>query len=350
MKKLIILIACLAILNGEESDYEKKARNALQKITTEQIENIKKQANSTNSGNEKNIKGFVLSSNIRDFKDISKNINRNINQIKRNIRSLIKAIALDIEINKGSSGSLSLDKDGNIKYKPSKNLPEKLDTKRKILLESNLDNSVSIKSASLAFQLLVSINDDLKQQARKATNRKTKENFYMTQAIYIYEMADILLELLDGLALDGKNSILTLYQDAKLRVNTSISNIEKQKEKAKKLKEKKLISTQALKQELSDLDLIKKANERSLDTWKSIINKIGNQENFLNKLKAQKDLIIYKRDKAKLQIETLRDLASVAELKDSIGSLDDIVASVAKLDLLILDEKTVSSLLGYDHE
>ena len=346
---ILSMIISVSLLNAE-TDYEKKARDALKKITTEQIKKIKEQSNSTNSANEKNIKGFVLSTHIQNFSDIPKSIDSRIRKIKEDIRLLIKSIALDIEINRGSSGVLSVDDRGNIQYKANSNLPKNLNIKRKQLLESNLKNSVSIKSASLAFQLLVNINKDLKEKAKMAKDRKTKERLYMTQAIYIYEMADIVLELLDNLSLEGKDTIVKLHQDAKGRVDKNIANIEIQKGKAKDLKNKGLINSKELTKELSDLELIRIANERSLDSWTEIMKKIGTQQNFLNKLKRQRDLIAYKRSKAKIQLETLRDISGVASLRDSIGSLDDIVYSVAQLDLLVLDERTVSSLLGYDYE
>jgi len=42
----------------------------------------------------------------------------------------------------------------------------------------------------------------------------------------------------------------------------------------------------------------------------------------------------------------LRDIRTVREVKDTIGSLDKLVDSVSSLELLTLDEYTVQQLLG----
>jgi len=332
---------------SSESDYERKARAALKKITTEQIEKIKEVANNTGSANEKNLKGFVLSTQISSFSDIPKNIDLEVESLKKQTQFLIRKIALDIEINRKSyRGVLTLDDNGQITYKSNTNLPKDLDRKRKDLLESNLKNSVSIRSASLALKLLAGINKDIIEKAKQAKDRKLKEKLYMQQAIYVYEISDIVLSLLDSISLDGKDTILKLHKQAEERVNNSISSLEKQKDEAKQLNREGLMSKKGLEKELSGLDLMEKANERSLETWKGVLKQIGNQQKFLDNLKSKRKLIAYKQSKAKLQIETLRDLRGVATLRDSIGSIDDIIDTVDQLDLLVLDEKAVTELLG----
>ncbi|WPD22600.1 MAG: hypothetical protein SD837_20740 [Candidatus Electrothrix scaldis] len=360
MKQLILLLAgiilCLSNAIAQQhpdpapdanSDYEQRARQALERITQEQIEKISDTANSTKSGDEHNIKGYVLSTHIRTFSDIPKNIDNEIKEIKEQARLLIRTVATDIEINGGKSGTLSIDKDGKVQYTPNPSLPEELNKKREKLLKAKLDNNVSIRSAAMALHLLVGINDSLKEQATKATSRQEKEKVFMKQAIFVYEMADITLELLNGLTLEGKNIIEDLHKDAQERVETRIADIEKQKKEARKLKDQELMSEEDYTNELHTYDLMEEANRRSLDAWKKVIEQMGTQEKFILNLQKKTALIRYKRDKAKVQLETLRDLRQIAELRDSIGSLDDLVTSIADLDLLRLDEDTVSDLLGY---
>ena len=350
-KRAILSILLITTFSSAKNDYQQKALSALEKITTSQIEKIQLTANSTSSKNEKNIKGFVLSTQIRSFSDIPKNIDMEIKSIKKDTRFLIRQIALDIEMNDGnSSGALSLDERGNVKYTPNKNLPDDLNKKREELLEANLKNNVSIRSAYLALSLLGSMNNEIIAKAKEAKGRKEKEKLYMKQAVYVYEISGIVLSLLDNLTLDGKNSIEKLHNEAKTRVATNIENLEKQKQKAKRLETKGLISDEALTKELNGLQLMEKANERSLDAWKGILTRIGSQEKYLEKLKQKRDLIEYKQSKAKIQIETLRDLRSVASLKDSIGAIDDLVGAVDQLDLLVLDDKAVTALLGGNEE
>ena len=111
-----------------------------------------------------------------------------------------------------------------------------------------------------------------------------------------------------------------------------------------------LISQERLDKEIESLKLIEKASEMSLHAWDDVFKIMGNEEKFLENLKKKKALVAYKQDKAKLQIETLRDIQSVSALKSMIGSIDELVDNIDQLDLLVLDEKTVAQLLGVREE
>jgi hypothetical protein len=350
MKKQLWGFIALLTFASAETDYVNQAMDALKEISTEQLGKIETTANSTNSNNEENLKGFVLSTQIKTFSDIPKNIDMEIAEIKKETRLLIRQIALDIEMNDGNkSGALSLDEKGNVHYTPNPNLPDELNRKRKALLEGQVKNNVSIRSAYYALKLLGNINNEIIVQAKEAKGRKAKEKMYMKQAVYVYEISDIVLTLLNELTLEGKNSIVKLHEEAKAKVDKNFKNIEIQREKAKHLADKNLISPLALSKELDGLMYIEKANQRMINTWDGLLTRVGNQEKQLNDLKAKRELIEYKQSKAKIQIETLRDLRSLAELKDSIGAIDDLVSTVDELDLLILDDQVVAQLLGdYD--
>lgn len=345
---LIVNSAMAVAPDSAPEDYEEKVRNALEQVVKKQIDELHDKANSTGSANEQNIEGTVLSTHIRNFSDIPKNIDDEIQQIREQIRKLIRLMATDIEIHAGNSGSLEIDAGGRIVYKPNPELPRALNEKRERLLRANMDNSVSVRSAALAVRLLAGINDQLKAQANKAQSRQEKERIYMLQAIYVYEMADITLELLDGLSLEGKETIDNMHRDAQQRVSSRVADIEVQLDKARQLQQQGLLTTEQFDKEAQTYGLMRMANEQSLDAWKDLLSTIGKQQDFIDNLKQKKELIVYKRDKARVQLETLRDIRQVAELPDAIGSLDDLVASVADLDLLVLDENTVLNLLGYE--
>jgi len=69
MSKIVLITLCsLTFLLADK--YEDKLQSALNRIVKTQINKIEEKANNTNSGNEKNIKGFVLSAHIKDFSDI----------------------------------------------------------------------------------------------------------------------------------------------------------------------------------------------------------------------------------------------------------------------------------------
>lgn len=347
MKKIILgMTVCLSLLSAETA-YIDKAMEALKEITTEQVDKIETTANNTDSKNEENLKGFVLSTQIKTFADIPKNTDQEIEQLKEETKLLIRQVALDMEMSKeNKSGQLSLDDKGNLRYEPNPDLPDDLNQKRKALLEGNMKNNISIRSASLALNLLASVNDEIIEQAKNAKGRKDKEKLYMKQAIYVYEISDIVLTLLNELTLDGKNSIHTLYTEAQNKVSRSLKNVAKQKQDVQTLNNKGVITSVQLTQELDGLAHIEKANERSLEAWQGILEKIDSQDKYLENLKLKKEFIAYKQNRAKLQIETLRDLRGVASLRDSIGAIDDLVGAVDQLDLLVLDDQVVTALLG----
>lgn len=346
---LLIASGALSQQNASaKNPYEQQARTALERIVQEQIDKIEQKANSTKSADEKNMRGYVLSTHICTFSDIPQSIDQDIKMIREQIRLLIRQVATDIEISGGNSGTLSVDQHGRIKYISNPSLPRALNEKKEQLLKANLNNSVSVRSAAMAIRLLAGVNEGLKEQARQATTRQEKERAYMKQAVYVYEMADITLELLSGLTLEGKQTIDDLHNDAVRRVQERVADIDQQINKARGLQEQGLLSSDQVAREIKTYMLMRNANEQSLDAWNELIDTVGKQQDFLNNLQKKKGLIEYRRDKARVQLETLRDLRQVAELKDAIGSLDDLVASVADLDLLVLDENTVRQLLGYD--
>lgn len=345
-KVIIILVVVLQFSYANDMDFTEKSKQALDGIVKKQIEKMSSLVNSTKSANEKNVKGYVLSSHIRTFSDIDSHIKNEINSMRHEIKSLIIRIASEIEVNNDSSGKLGIDDKGNIYYDSNKKLPKDSNDKQEKLLKANLQNSVSVRSIELAVRLLANINSELIEQGKNATTGKQKEKIYMKQAVYVYEMSDMLSELLNKVSLDGASVIYSIYDDTKSKVKSRITDIDEEKKRVDSLIQKGMMSQETGVKEKESLVLIQKASEKSLDVWGGILEKIGNQKKFLANLKQQKELIEYKKRKALLQLETLRDIKIVSEVKDTIGSLDKLVDSVSSLELLVLDKHTVQQLLG----
>ncbi|GEM_PF-1705271 len=330
--------------------HEQEQQQRLEKIVKNQIEDLKEKTNTTPSANKDNIKGFVLSTHLRSFKDIPANINAEIEGIRTEIRALIRVVAQDIELRGNSSGALRMDERGRIHYQESPNLPKELDDRREALLRANLQNNVSVRSAQLAIRLLSDFNNTFQTQAQAAKTRQDKERIYMAQAIYVYEIADIVVNLFDTLKLEGKDEILKLHQEAQQNVATRQQNITAQTAKIKQLEQKGLMKPDQARKEEQALALMGQANQKSLEAWGDVLQKLDSMGDFLDNVQQKKELLEYKRDTAKLQIETLRDMRGVAELRDTIGAMDDLALAVADLNLLHLDDNTVRELLGYTVE
>jgi hypothetical protein len=343
---IISLFVVLQFSYADNMDFTEKSKKALDGIVKKQIEKMSNLANSTESANEKNVKGYVLSSHIRTFSDIDAHVKSEINSMRNEIKSLIIRIASEIEVNNDRSGKLDIDDRGNVYYHSNKKLPKDTNNKQEKLLKANLQNSVSVRSIELAVRLLANINSELIKQGKNAQTSKQKEKIYMKQAVYVYEMSDMLLELLNKISLDGTGVIYSIYDETKSKVKNSITNIDEKKKKVDSLVQKGMMSQKNGTKEKESLNLLQQANAKQLEVWVDILKTIGSQKKFLAHLKQQKELIEYKRDVALIQVETLRDIKIVKEVKETIGSFDKLVDSVSSLELLVLDEYTVRQLLG----
>jgi len=348
MKKIVLVGAILfsGLLIADE--YEDKLEAAMAKIAAKQVNKITNTANDTNSSDEKNLKGFVLSTDIASFDDIGKNIDAQIQQMKEETKMLITQVALDMELHKDSSGILQLNDDGTILYTPKEGLPQTLNDKRKKLVEANLKNSVSIRSASLAFKLLSDLNEEIKQKALTAKTKDDKQKLFMQQAIFVYEMSDIVIVLLDKLSLNGKGDLQALYKETKTKIRTRVEEIETQEQNKRELAQNNEISQAQLDASLKSLDAMIQAQNSTMKMWEETMKKVGDMDKFLENIKSKNRLLKSYQQDAKLQIATLRDMQTISAIKDSIGSFDELLASVNSLELLVLDEKTVSQLLGID--
>jgi hypothetical protein len=331
------------LLADTNQTYENIRKETLKKEVQKHIQGI----------NTNDKKDFILSTEIKKFSTISSSIDKQILEMKNHMEKLIKLIANDIEIHNGSSGALELKVNGNevdIQYIPSKNLSEEVNKKKEKLLKANLANTVSIKSVLLAFEILVNVNTQLKENALKATTRKTKETFYMQQAIFVYEMTDIVINLLDDLTLSGKEDISSIYNDIKHESQIILEDHEKQKKKLESLVSKGHIPKKELNSFLKKSDEMINAEVNIMNSWKVMMEKLGKEEKYLESLKSKNELLKFYKENARLQIVALKRAKTIADLNDSIGSLDALTNIVGSLDLLPLDDRTVSQLLGIDYK
>jgi len=90
---------------------------------------------------------------------------------------------------------------------------------------------------------------------------------------------------------------------------------------------------------------MKKANQIGLQAWTKVMGKIQQQDNWLNKMKAMRDTIRFKRNEAKFQLATLRDLGVLRGVNKIVDNMDQLVTTVGSMELLVLDEGTVRCLI-----
>lgn len=312
-----------------------------EKFARQKLDELHTVSNTTGSADEKNIKGFVLSTDVLTFKDIPDSVDKQILAIREYLRTLIYTVATDIEASSGQmTGTISVNRDG-IQY----DLPENAIEKYRKIMEANEQNNVSVRSVNLAIQLLTSINHDLMREAEAATTQQEKRKLYITQAAYIYEMADIVLNILNEIGLDGKPVLEQLKKEHEQRITTRLGEFNteleriRQAQAAGKMEEEEVNSYQTLYANLIS------ANQTSLKAWASLMERVNKQENWLNNVKQYSAVIEFKRNAAKHQLDTLRDIIVIDDITSLIGSMDELVTAIRDIELLELDNETVLTLL-----
>ncbi len=113
----------------------------------------------------------------------------------------------------------------------------------------------------------------------------------MQQAIFVYEMSDIVIELLDKLSLEGKEDLQTLYNETKANVEVRVKEIETQKEGKKELAETQEISKAELDNSLKSLDMMIQAQQTTMKKWEETMKKVGDQDKYLKNIKSKNRLL-----------------------------------------------------------
>ena len=246
--------------------------------------------------------------------------------------------ATDIE-QTGDSGKLNFEQ-GELSY-----LPRDAKEKYLRLIESKKLNNVSIRSINLAIQMLHGLNQQLIEAAKKEDNIDRRNRLYITQAAYVFEMADIVLEILDKIGLEGKKDIEALHQENQTKVAARKKEIDQELADIAQAEQRQSITKVYADQLRASYDHMQKANEIGLQAWATVIGKVQQQENWLNKTKEMRDTIRFKRNEAQKQLQTLRDLGILRGVNKIVDNMDQLVATVGSMELLVLDEKTVRCLV-----
>lgn len=305
------------------------------------IKKLHDQVNATSSPDERNIQGFVTSSEVVTFKQIPKAVDAEIKDIRKKIKTIILMAATDIE-QSGSSGSVTFRK-GELDY-----LPKDAKAKYQRLMDAKKLNNISVRSVNLAIKMLSQLNQKLIDAAKQEKQIDRRNKLFITQAAYVYEMADIVLDILDRIGLEGKKDIQALHQEYKNKVTKRGQNINKELEKISQAEEKRGITKTYAESLRESYKHMQRANEIGLTAWKDVMDKVQQQDSWLNKMKQMRETIALKRNAAKLQLETLRDMGVLRNTVNIIDNMEELVTTVGSMELLILDESTVRQLIFGD--
>jgi len=241
----------------------------------------------------------------------------------------------------GKSGEVHV-RDAQLSYRSAS--PGMLETFGSVL-EASRKNNVSVRSVQLSIQLLANLNRDLIREAIRERDARLKRRLYITQAAYIYELADIVLDILQEVKLEGAHALKRIHGESEGRINHRIKAISRELERVEREAELGRITEQDRSELSRSYDRIITANETTLEAWTRLMGQVRDQEDWMNKMRGHSASIELKRNAAKLQLETLRDIAIVGEVIPLID-LTDLVSTIQDLPLLDLDESAVRVLLG----
>jgi len=333
---IIIILPFIFGFIQMQSNVKNSYTDELRKIAIEEKAVVEEQLNE--------IENYFISSKIKTFSDIPASSIAEIEAIMLTVRKLIKQVAYDIDKSDNElNATITVDSHG-LTYLPSY---YELSDQEKIQINQQLNN-ISIRSVQLAIQLLASVNKNLMSQAISAKGEE-KKNLYITQAALVYEMADMVLVILDEISLEGKDEILKVKAETERRINTRISDLQGDLDGIDQLqKEGKISITFAENLISSNLGLIK-ANKLAIEGWDALGAGLNDQSNWLNSQKEKRYSIELKKTQAKRQLETIIDLTVLGEFQSIIGSMEELMEEVQDIELLILTPEEVMALLNLEY-
>lgn len=326
---------------SNDIDYAENLRAQAATVFREQLEKMHDLANSTKSPDARNIRGFVLATEVRSFREIPENIDREIQAIRESIRVLVFKVATDIE--QHGSGSIKIE-NGQIQN-VSIDLPKDAVDEYARLMEAKQKNNVSVRSIQLAIQMLSNLNKQLMIEAEKEVDKDKKRKLYITQAALVYEMSDIVCEFLGKISLEGKDEIYKISTQHQEQIRNRIGELDDLIKKARQASVQGIIEPTAATMQEKTFNYLKAANETTLKMWEDIVQRVSKQESALENIKSKVQAVELVRDSAKLQLATLRDITVVGEFNSIIGDMTSLVAGIEGLQLLELTPEVVSTLL-----
>lgn len=115
--------------------------------------------------------------------------------------------------------------------------------------------------------------------------------------------------------------------------------------KVKQAQSQGAISADTASKQEHSYNLMREANKQTLQAWQEFTQKISKQDSALQNIKSKHVAIELIRDNAKMQLDTLRDIAVIGEFHSLIGNIDELMATIEGLPLLELTPETVRALL-----
>lgn len=259
---------------------------------------------------------------------VSEEIREKIAKTRTGIKDLFIATALSIE--EEWNIEIRVDNSGiEISKEKSKlGISEKEAKKRTKMIETNKVSSITIRSQALAIKVLYGINEDLIAVAKQEEDPKKKSNMYLTQAVFVYELSSIIIDMIDNLSTTSIEDLRNIYKD-------QMEEISKMETEANKMVEKNKNDQQA-RNWLGALDVLR-------EKWNMFLSTLGKQEDWIKKLKESKEKFEEITRKAVYQIKMLEIKAFVEELSEEIKGIVSVL-EIENIEILPLGRDEINAL------
>lgn len=327
------------VLFAQESQEDKEIRERYEKIGKEAIKEQQylmrsdlRAAGKINGSDGR----YFLSTDVIQFREIPEKIKNNILARRDAIKRLIWQVASDIESKR----------DTGVKIDPEKRTLSLQEIKRvQRLKEAIKENSISLRSLSLAIKMVVDISNSLYKEAIEQKDKDLKYNLYVEYTAFAYELSSIVIELIDDFKQNGKQELQLLYNERKHEVELLKGRLENRRVLYKNKLESGNIKQKEYDEKVRQFEDWKKALEATLNGWNRIFQILENQEVWTKKIKSKEEIFKDIRDDAGLQLDILAEIGIAREALSYFESIGQIT-EIAQIPLLPLNDEIVDVLLG----
>ena len=276
--------------------------------------------------------GEILKNITPDFyktKNIPKNVDADILGVRKKIKNIFYNLAKEIET-KGKSGKLIL-KDGVVSY-------ENIKTAQAV-------NNITLRSIKLSFDVLSTINKTMVREASLESDINKKRKLYINQAILVYEMSSLVIEIANEISLDGTKIIESIKKDTENEWENIVKEIDADMVKLEERKKTSVLSSDIDKR-LKIYNQQKESGKIINSKWTEIQKGLDNQQKKIDEIRSNIFLIEVIQKQAKIQMRILRDVKVIGIINESIGSLEGLINIVKNIPLLEIDKETMKDLIG----
>jgi hypothetical protein len=315
-------------------EYEKYGENAVKKYLAELRSFTKQAGNSINERGE-----YFVSTDIININDIDKVVIDNIEARKVAIRSIINRTALDIENKR--SGSINFT-EGEI------TLTKREEDDYNVLSNAVNKNNVSIRSLSTAIKMVVSICNNMYNEATTTNDSDLKLIYYIEYAAAAYELSGVVIEMLTDFKQEGIGDINTLFNRRKTKIDDLKSRTNNRKKVCNNAYKDKTITKEEYNIKMKRYEDYISALDETMSGWDNVFTIIGDQKDYAGKIISNTNKFRDLREESGLQIDILAEISTTRNVLRALESIDDISSIAEDFPILPLDAEIARVLLGIE--